>query len=73
MNVFEPVRKPRITIPSVVSLPFLNVFKHSVNMLFAVVGKYGFGEELFVDVKFLLLSSRKRRHMLLASFLNSLQ
>lgn len=61
MNCFEPIVKPRIIIPSVVSLTLVNVFKHSINMILDVVGKYGSGDELLVDVWILLLSSLKRK------------
>ena len=73
INVLEPIGNPKITMPSVVSFAFVNVFKHSVSMIVDVIGKYGSGDELFVDVRILLLSSRNLKPRLLANFLNVLQ
>lgn len=73
MNCFDPVGNPKITIPSVFSCPLINVYMHYVKMILDVVGKYGSGDELLVDVRILLLSSLNRKPRMFTSFLNVLQ
>ena len=72
MNVREPIGKPSITIPSMVSFPAVKVFMHSSRMFFEVGDKNGIGDVWFVDVRITLLSSRMRSPKLLASCVNFL-
>ena len=68
-----PMGKPKITIPSVVSIPLVYVSMHSLRMMLEAIGKKGCGDALFVDVKMMLLSSRMRKPKLFASCVNVLQ
>ena len=49
MKVLEPMGKPNMTIPSVVSLPRVKVARHSVSIIFVEGGRYRIGNELLVD------------------------
>ena len=73
MNSLLPTGKPKILIPSVVSLLLVNSWMHCCTSFCRCSGMCCMGDVPLIDVSILLFSLLSLRPSALANFLNSVQ